>query len=133
MSVDAYGSRASSLVALWPRSDPGGRHVQVGLLLDDEGRAGHPDGRVIADELELLGMPGIRRGEYAAMLDDVVAGRLRPAESIGSTIGFDDCGALEAWIDRQPIRHGRRGVLIPRIVSCREQRTTPPTSGILLP
>ena len=47
-------------------------------------------GRVIADELELLGSHGISVGEYAAMIADVVAGRLRPEESIGLTIGFDD-------------------------------------------
>ncbi len=71
--------------------------MQVGLLLDDEAAPAIPMGRVIADELELLGSHGIAVGEYAAMLDDVVAGRLRPAESIGSTIGFDDLpGALEA-------------------------------------
>ncbi|RUQ09882.1 alcohol dehydrogenase catalytic domain-containing protein [Curtobacterium sp. HSID17257] len=96
VSVDAYGSRATSVAAV-DSLRPRGRHVQVGLLLDDEAAPAIPMGRVIADELELLGSHGIAVGEYAAMLDDVVAGRLRPAESIGSTIGFDDLpGALEA-------------------------------------
>ncbi|MCL9664650.1 alcohol dehydrogenase catalytic domain-containing protein [Curtobacterium albidum] len=96
VSVDAYGSRATSVAAV-DSLRPRGRHVQVGLLLDDEAAPAIPMGRVIADELELLGSHGIAVGEYAAMLDDVVAGRLRPAESIGSTIRFDDLpGALEA-------------------------------------
>lgn len=96
VSVDAYGSRATSVAAV-ASLRPRGRHVQVGLLFDDEATPAIPMGRVIADELELLGSHGIAVGEYAAMLDDVVAGRLRPAESIGATIGFDDLpGALEA-------------------------------------
>ena len=61
----------------------------MGLLLDDEAAPVIPMGRVIADELELLGSHGISVGEYAAMIADVVAGRLRPEESIGVTIGFD--------------------------------------------
>ncbi|MDM7890218.1 alcohol dehydrogenase catalytic domain-containing protein [Curtobacterium caseinilyticum] len=96
VSVDAYGSRATSVAAV-ASLRPRGRHVQVGLLLDDEAAPAIPMGRVIADELELLGSHGIGVGEYAAMLDEVVSGRLRPAESIGTRIGFDDLpGALEA-------------------------------------
>ncbi len=57
-------------------------------------------GRSIADELELLGSHGIAVGEYAAMLDDVVTGRLRPAESIGRTIGFEDLPAALEAMDR---------------------------------
>lgn len=96
VSVDAFGSRATSVAAV-ASLRPRGRHVQVGLLLDDEAAPAIPMGRVIADELELLGSHGISVGEYAAMLDDVVAGRLRPAESIGAVIGFDDLpAALEA-------------------------------------
>lgn len=96
VSVDAYGSRATSVAAV-ASLRPRGRHVQVGLLLDDEAAPVIPMGRVIADELELLGSHGISVGEYAAMLDDVVAGRLRPAQSIGRTIGFEDLpGAIVA-------------------------------------
>ena len=96
VALDAYGSRATSAASV--RSlRPRGRHVQVGLLLHDEAAPVIPMGRVIADELELLGSHGISVGEYAAMIADVVAGRLRPEESIGLTIGFDDLpGALAA-------------------------------------
>lgn len=96
LAVDAYGSRATSVAsvaALRPR----GRHVQVGLLLDDEAAPAIPMGRVISEELELLGSHGISVGEYAAMLDDVVAGRLRPDASLGRTITFEDLpAAIEA-------------------------------------
>ncbi|MBF4607031.1 alcohol dehydrogenase catalytic domain-containing protein [Curtobacterium sp. VKM Ac-1393] len=89
VSIDAFGSRATSVAAV-ASLRPRGRHVQVGLLLDDEAAPAIPMGRVIADELELLGSHGISVGEYAAMLADVVDGRLRPQESIGRTITFED-------------------------------------------
>ena len=99
VALDAYGSRATSAASV--RSlRPRGRHVQVGLLLDDEAAPVIPMGRVIADELELLGSHGISVGEYAAMITDVVAGRLRPDESIGLTIGFDDLPGALAAMDR---------------------------------
>ncbi len=102
VSVDAYGSRATSVAAV-DSLRPRGRHVQVGLLLDDEAAPAIPMGRVIADELELLGSHGIAVGEYAAMLDDVVAGRLRPAESIGSTIASTTCRERSRrWTVRRP-------------------------------
>jgi alcohol dehydrogenase len=105
VSVDAFGSRATSVAAV-ASLRPRGRHVQVGLLLDDEAQPVIPMGRVIAEELELLGSHGISVGEYAAMLEDVVAGRLRPAESIGRTITFDELpGALVA-MDGPPTSAG---------------------------
>lgn len=99
VSVDAFGSRATSVAAV-ASLRPRGRHVQVGLLLDDEAEPAIPMGRVIADELELLGSHGISVGEYAAMLADVVTGTLRPDESIGRTIGFDDLPDAILAMDR---------------------------------
>lgn len=99
VSVDAFGSRATSVAAV-ASLRPRGRHVQVGLLLDDEAAPAIPMGRVIADELELLGSHGIAVREYAAMLDEVVSGRLRPAETIGTTIGFADPPAALEAMDR---------------------------------
>jgi alcohol dehydrogenase len=105
VALDAFGSRvtsAASVASLRPR----GRHVQVGLLLEDEAAPVIAMGRVIADELELLGSHGISVGEYAAMLDDVVAGRLRPQESIGRTIAFDDLPDALAAMDRPAVTAG---------------------------
>ncbi|GAA3338180.1 zinc-dependent alcohol dehydrogenase family protein [Curtobacterium pusillum] len=105
LSVDAFGSRATSVAAV-ASLRPRGRHVQVGLLLDDEAAPAIPMGRVIADELELLGSHGISVGEYAALLDDVVAGRLRPAESIGRTIDFEDLPEAIVAMDGPPTSAG---------------------------
>ncbi|MFS0730542.1 alcohol dehydrogenase catalytic domain-containing protein [Curtobacterium sp. 1P10AnD] len=99
VSVDAFGSRATSVAAV-ATLRPRGRHVQVGLLLGDEAIPAIPMGRVIGDELELLGSHGIAVAEYAAMLEDVVAGRLRPAESIGRTIGFEELPEAVLAMDR---------------------------------
>ncbi|PZE68699.1 alcohol dehydrogenase [Curtobacterium sp. MCPF17_018] len=99
VSLDAYGSRATSVAAV-ASLRPRGRHVQVGLLLDDEAAPAIPMGRVIADELELLGSHGAPVGEYGAMLDAVVAGRLRPEQTIGRTIGFDDLPEALVAMDR---------------------------------
>jgi D-arabinose 1-dehydrogenase-like Zn-dependent alcohol dehydrogenase len=105
VSVDAFGSRATSVAAV-ASLRPRGRHVQVGLLLDDEAAPAIPMGRVIGDELELLGSHGISVGEYGAMLADVVAGRLRPAESIGRTISFDDLPAALVAMEGAPTSAG---------------------------
>lgn len=105
VSVDAYGSRATSVAAV-ASLRPRGRHVQVGLLLDDEATPAIPMGRVIGDELELLGSHGIAVGEYAAMLEEVVAGRLRPAESIGRTVGFSDLPDELVAMDGPPTSAG---------------------------
>ncbi|MEK6311194.1 MAG: alcohol dehydrogenase catalytic domain-containing protein [Curtobacterium sp.] len=99
VSVDAFGSRATSVAAV-ATLRPRGRHVQVGLLLGDEAIPAIPMGRVIGDELELLGSHGIAVAEYAAMLEDVVAGRLRPVESIGRTIGFEELPEAVLAMDR---------------------------------
>ncbi|AZZ50479.1 alcohol dehydrogenase [Rathayibacter rathayi] len=98
LAIDAVGSRVTaeaSIAVLRPR----GRHVQVGLLLGPEAAPAIPLGRVIALELELLGSHGIARGGYTALLDDIVAGRLRPADSVGRTIAFEDLPAALAAMD----------------------------------
>ncbi len=111
VSVDAFGSRATSVAAV-ASLRPRGRHVQVGLLLDDEATPAIPMGRVIADELELLGSHGMAVHEYAAMLDEVVAGRLRPAESIGRTVSFEDLPHELVAMDGPPRSAGMTVALV---------------------
>ncbi|MGN7189555.1 alcohol dehydrogenase catalytic domain-containing protein [Curtobacterium sp. SAFR-003] len=113
VSVDAFGSRATSVAAV-ASLRPRGRHVQVGLLLGDEAVPAIPMGRVVGDELELLGSHGISVGEYAAMLDDVVAGRLRPSESIGRTIGFDELPDAILAMDGPPTAAGMTVAVVTR-------------------
>lgn len=89
VSLDALGSPATataSVLGLRRR----GRHVQVGLLLGDDARAGLPMDRVVAWELEVYGSHGMAAHEYPAMLELVAAGVLRPDRLVGRTIGLDE-------------------------------------------
>jgi alcohol dehydrogenase len=92
VSLDALGSAATcrgSILSLRKR----GRHVQVGLLLDDEREVALPMDRVIAYELELRGVHGMAVGRYDALLRLIASGAVDPARLIGRTIGLDEAGA----------------------------------------
>jgi alcohol dehydrogenase len=92
VSLDALGSAATcrgSIGSLRKR----GRHVQVGLLLEDEREVAIPMDRVIAYELELRGVHGMAVGRYDALLRLVESGAVEPARLIGRTIALEDAGA----------------------------------------
>ena len=92
VSLDALGSAGTcrgSINSLRKR----GRHVQVGLLLDDEREVAIPMDRVIAYELELRGVHGMAVGRYDALLRLVESGAVEPGRLIGRTIGLEDAGA----------------------------------------
>lgn len=92
LGIDAFGSATTclrSIESLRPR----GRHVQVGLLLGAESAPRIPMGRVIANELEVLGSHGISVAEYPALLAEVASGALDPIKTLGRIIGFDDLPA----------------------------------------
>jgi alcohol dehydrogenase len=92
VSVDALGSAATcrnSVLSLRKR----GRHVQVGLLLEDEREVALPMDRVIGYELELRGVHGMAVGRYDALLRLVESGAVEPARLIGRTIGLEEAGA----------------------------------------
>lgn len=89
VTVDAFGS-ADTLADAVRSLRPRGRHVQVGLLLDGDANPSVPMGRVIADELVILGSHGIAVTEYEAMLRDIAAGRLVPGDAVGRVIAFEE-------------------------------------------
>jgi alcohol dehydrogenase len=92
VSFDALGSAATcraSILSLRKR----GRHVQVGLMLEDDRNAALPIDRVIAYELELRGVHGMAVGRYDALLRLIASGAVEPARLIGRTIGLDGAGA----------------------------------------
>jgi alcohol dehydrogenase len=92
VSLDALGSAATcanSIRCLRKR----GRHVQVGLMLEDDRSAPVPMDRVISYELELRGVHGMAVGRYDALLRLVTSGAVEPARLIGRTIGLADAGA----------------------------------------
>jgi alcohol dehydrogenase len=107
VSFDALGSAATcvnSIRCLRKR----GRHVQVGLMLEDERSTAIPIDRVISHELELRGVHGMAVGHYDALLRTVTMGSLDPGRLIGRTIALEDAGAeLAAMTD-----FAQRGVTV---------------------
>lgn len=105
VAIDALGGAATmraGLECLRPR----GRHVQVGLMVGSDAVAPTPIARVIANELELYGSHGMAAADYPAMLAEIAAGRLRPAELVTATLTLDDLagagGALATMGERPP-------------------------------
>lgn len=93
VSIDALGSAATAVASVLSLRRRG-RHVQVGLLHGDAVHPPIPMDRVIGWELELIGSHGMSAIDYPAMLDLVVAGRLRPADLVTRTIGLGGIGAV---------------------------------------
>lgn len=99
VSIDALGSPqtcAASVESLRRR----GRHVQVGLL--PGGPTPIPMGRVIAEELRLLGSHGMAAHDYPRMLELIRAGILHPDQLVTRTIGLPDAGKALASIGSVP-------------------------------
>jgi alcohol dehydrogenase len=107
VSFDALGS-ASTCVNSIRSLRKRGRHVQVGLMLEDERSTAIPIDRVISYELSLHGVHGMAVGHYDALLRTVVAGALDPGRLIGRRIALEDAGAeLAAMSD-----FAQRGVTV---------------------
>jgi alcohol dehydrogenase len=98
-SIDALGHPTTcfnSIANLRRR----GRHVQVGLMLDEHARPQIPMDKVIAHELEILGSHGMQAFRYAAMMDMIRAGKLAPQILVGERIGLDEAPAALMRMDR---------------------------------
>jgi D-arabinose 1-dehydrogenase-like Zn-dependent alcohol dehydrogenase len=88
-SLDALGSAATCIASIRSLRKRG-RHVQVGLLAGADARPAVPMGRVIANELEIVGSHGMAAHEYGEMLAQVATGGLRPDRLVSARIGLDD-------------------------------------------
>jgi len=89
VSMDAIGSAEvsfNSIDCLRKR----GRHIQVGLLVNDNGQVKIPMAKVLANELEILGSHGMQAHRYGDMLEMISAGRLSPEKLIGKTITLEE-------------------------------------------
>jgi len=87
VSLDCFGSRATlaaSVACLRPR----GRHVQVGLLGGADARPAVDMGRVVGQELQLLGSHGMAASAYPEMLALVADGTLAPQRLLRDRIGL---------------------------------------------
>ena len=91
VTIDAYGSPANlaaSVAALRPR----GRHVQVGLLVGPDASPPVDMGRVLGQELQLLGSHGMPASDYSEMLARIADGTLDPARLLRDRIGLAEAG-----------------------------------------
>ncbi|QLG13200.1 zinc-dependent alcohol dehydrogenase family protein (plasmid) [Deinococcus sp. D7000] len=88
LSLDALGHAqtcADSILCLRTQ----GRHVQVGLLVADQGRPPLPMDAVIAKELEIYGSHGMAAHAYPEMLGMIESGLLRPDRLIGARLTLE--------------------------------------------
>lgn len=67
-----------------------GKHVQVGLLLAEHATPAIPMGKVIADELEIIGSHGMQAFRYDAMLSMMMSGKLKPEKLLGRSITLEE-------------------------------------------
>ncbi|SDM37069.1 zinc-dependent alcohol dehydrogenase family protein [Streptomyces wuyuanensis] len=88
LSLDALGSPATCVASVQSLRRRG-RHVQVGLLPSAAGDPVVPMGRVIGEELEILGSHGMAAHAYGPMLEMVRSGALRPDMLVTSVIPLD--------------------------------------------
>lgn len=99
VSIDALGHPSTcfnSISCLRRR----GRHVQVGLMLDEQARPQIPMDRVIAHELEIRGSHGIQAYRYEAMMEMIASGKLQPQRLVGRRIGLDEAPQALMAMDR---------------------------------
>ena len=116
VSLDALGATPTligSLAGLRPR----GRHVQVGLLAGEHAAPPVPLGRLVAQELSVLGSHGMAAADYPAMLAEIAAGTLRPDLLVGRVIGLDEAPAALAAMDHPPAGAGMTVVRLPGTTS----------------
>ena len=92
VSMDALGSPETcyNSVACLRKQ---GRHVQVGLMVDDHNNSALPMDKVIARELEIRGSHGMQAFRYDRMLEMILSGSLEPDKLIGK------CVSLETSVD----------------------------------
>lgn len=77
-----------------------GRHVQVGLMLEDHARPPIPMDKVIAHELQVIGSHGMQAFRYEAMMAMLETGKLAPQRLVGKRISLDAAPGALMSMDR---------------------------------
>lgn len=77
-----------------------GKHIQVGLLMAEHATPAIPMGRVIGDELEIIGSHGMQAFRYDAMLSMMMSGKLKPEKLLGRTISLAESIEALTTLDR---------------------------------
>ena len=98
VAIDALGAEltAQSGVLSLRRQ---GRHLQLGLLLNESGMTPMPMARVIGWELEILGSHGMAAIDYPRMLEMVASGKLQPQKlierEVSLVVGANELSQME--------------------------------------
>jgi alcohol dehydrogenase len=99
VSIDALGhsiTAMNSVMCLRKR----GRHVQVGLMLDNHARAPMPMDRILAWELEVKGSHGMQAHRYPDMFRMIENGVLRPDQLVTKHIPLEEAPAALMAMDK---------------------------------
>ncbi len=107
LSLDALGSTTTcvnSINGLRKR----GRHLQVGLMVGEHQFPPIPIGKILADELEIIGSHGMQAHRYPEMLDLIVAGKLQPRKLLQGTLRLAEAVTALPAMDT----FGHAGVLV---------------------
>lgn len=99
VSLDALG-HATTCVNSVKSLRKLGKHIQVGLLFAEHANPPIPMGRVIANELEIIGSHGMQAYRYDAMLAMILSGKLAPEKLLGRTIDLDQSPEVLATMDQ---------------------------------
>jgi alcohol dehydrogenase len=89
VSIDALGSAITCLNSIGCLRKRG-RHVQIGLMVDDYKSPPVPMDRVMANELEIVGSHGMQAHRYPEMMEMIREGTLSPERLVGRTVGLDE-------------------------------------------
>lgn len=99
VSLDALGNRITCFNSI-SNLRKQGKHIQIGLMAGDDQDPKIPMGKVIADELQILGSHGMQAYKYPQMLEMIRAGKLAPQKLIEKTVSLEESVALLPKMDR---------------------------------
>ena len=89
VSIDALGSNetcVNSIMSLRKR----GRHIQIGVMAEDDAETPIPMGMVMFKELALTGSHGMQAHAFGPMLDMITAGKLDPGRMITRRVSLEE-------------------------------------------
>ncbi len=99
VSIDAFGSQQTCFNSI-DNLRKRGRHVQVGLMTGEDQHPVIPMGRVLADELEIVGSHGMQAFRYSEMMGMIGEGKLEPEKLVGEKISLEDSLAALVRMDQ---------------------------------
>jgi alcohol dehydrogenase len=89
VSMDALGHPETSFNSI-ANLRKRGKHIQVGIMTKEHQYPKIPMGKVISDELEIIGSHGMQAHEYPGMLEMIKTGKLQPGKLIGKKISLEE-------------------------------------------